>query len=355
MNQHIGEYRFFRFMQNAKQFRVIRRINVFDDTEDPMFDIDGPDFVFTYAQIGKIISHNAFTGQHRRRGLTTGTGIRPGKPGFSSMRTMDTHHEHMFGQPPFLLCLADSEAQCKLFEADAVARILGIDAVDQVFFKVDINPPSHQISADMVLQTSGSMQHAEKPVRCPQPLKFFISRPEQQVFAMCHVGRIGNLHTGYAESGLRRSQAEKSHQHGFTRHDAVKQAAHFGQPLFPVQGGNTGAEALPLGHKVTRMRLVTGLIMQTTVFKRIEMNGVTRLRKCRLFFPLQGQLADQLTVLCTVVAHQNMLRPAKTGSFGDKSMQNWTFKRLQLLEACFIHQGGNNIQVGFFHRALSLQ
>ena len=113
---------------------------------------------------------------------------------------------------------------------------------------------------------------------------------------MRHVGRIGNLHAGDAESGLRRSQTEEAHQHSLACHDPIKQTAHFDQTLFPVQGCYTWTEIFPLSHEITGMRLIPGLIMQATVFKRIKMDGVAGVRKRPLFTLLQSKLADQFPI-----------------------------------------------------------
>ena len=52
---------------------------------------------------------------------------------------MSTHQEHVFGKPAFSGGLLNGQPQRELFQPYGVAAVLGVDAVDDFFFEIDID------------------------------------------------------------------------------------------------------------------------------------------------------------------------------------------------------------------------
>jgi hypothetical protein len=63
----------------------------------------------------------------------------------------------VLGQPALARGLLNSEAKGQLFEAYSIAAILGVDAVDQLFFEVYVNPAFVDIFAGEILQLTLGM------------------------------------------------------------------------------------------------------------------------------------------------------------------------------------------------------
>ena len=119
---------------------------------------------------------------------------------------MGTENKHMLSEPAFFGGPVDGQAQRQFLQANCVTAILSIDAIDQVFFEVDINPAfvnifTHSVFAvrHPVDKLTFGMDESEKLGRGAEFLKLLVAGPVENGFAVGNVGRVRYLNAGNRE------------------------------------------------------------------------------------------------------------------------------------------------------------
>ena len=137
-------------LQCFENHRVVVGIDIFDNPEDALFDVGGHHLAVFLTQVGDIVTDDRLSGQHRGRCLAAGRRERTGEVGLAAVGAVDTHDEHVLGQPAFFRGLLDCQTQRQLFQADGVTGVLGIGRVNHVVFQVDIHAAFVHIDAAAV-------------------------------------------------------------------------------------------------------------------------------------------------------------------------------------------------------------
>ena len=95
-----------------------------------------------FAEIGDVVADDGLAGEHGGGGLAAGGGEGAGEVGYAAFGAVDAHDEHVLGEPALAVGLLDGQAQGQFLEADGVAGVLGVDAVDHVVVEVDVDARS---------------------------------------------------------------------------------------------------------------------------------------------------------------------------------------------------------------------
>ena len=119
-----------------------------------MLYIHGANRAIVFPEICEIVTHYGLSIQHGGGRFSAGAGEGSDDICYTFFRSVDPHCEHVLGQPTFALRPAYRQPKREFLEADGVARILSVNAVDGILVYVDVHPPVVDIGTNAVFEPS---------------------------------------------------------------------------------------------------------------------------------------------------------------------------------------------------------
>ncbi len=174
-------------VQDLPDHGIIFRIDRTNDAEDSFLHIHSPGHTINISNVRDIITNNACTLNHGSTGLTTSRGKCTSQVGLSAACIMNCHEKHMLRQPALTIGLPDCQPEREFFQANGVAGILSVIAVDRIGLVINCHTTALPVNARGMNQFTRRVQHPEDLLFVIQILEILVATPVQQVLTVSHI------------------------------------------------------------------------------------------------------------------------------------------------------------------------
>lgn len=119
--------------EDFENFGIVLGVDVFDNSEDAAFDVDGAQLAVKDARVDDVVADDALTGDHSRRRFAARRRIGAREIRDAIVLAVDAHQKHVFSEPSFAVRSRDGESEGEFFEPDGISGVLVIDGEDAIF------------------------------------------------------------------------------------------------------------------------------------------------------------------------------------------------------------------------------